>query len=290
MQELDHANVVKMKHYFVSQGESADEVYLNVVMDFIPETLYRVLKFYVKMKQPFPNILVKLYAYQMFRGLAYIHCLGITHRDIKPQNVLVDPSTHVLKLCDFGSAKRLVKGEPNVAYICSRYYRAPELIFGATDYTASIDVWSTGCVIAELLLGEPIFPGESSLDQLVEIIKILGTPTQEQVKEMNPKSDEFKFPNIKATPWNKVFKTKVDAQAMDLISKVLVYSPTKRLRPLEALLHPYFNELRSQNCKINGIPLPDLFDFSAEELEIQPELADKLVPSWYKGTKGKISS
>jgi len=67
-------------------------------------------------------------------------------------------------LCDFGSAKRLVKDEPNVAYICSRYYRAPELIFGATDYTNSIDVWSTGCVIAELMLGEPLFPGESALD------------------------------------------------------------------------------------------------------------------------------
>jgi len=77
---------------------------------------------------------------------------------------LVDPSSHILKLCDFGSAKKLVKDEPNVAYICSRYYRAPELIFGSTDYTNSIDVWSTACVIAELMLGEPIFPGESALD------------------------------------------------------------------------------------------------------------------------------
>jgi len=76
----------------------------------------------------------------------------------------VDPQSNVLKLCDFGSAKKLVKDEPNVAYICSRYYRAPELIFGATDYTNSIDVWSTGCVIAELMLGEPLFPGDSALD------------------------------------------------------------------------------------------------------------------------------
>jgi serine/threonine protein kinase len=91
-----------------------------------------------------------------------------------------------------------------VAYICSRYYRAPELIFGATDYSPAIDVWSSGCVIAELMLGEPIFPGESSLDQLVEIIKILGTPTLDQVKEMNPKSNEFNFPNIKAHAWSKV--------------------------------------------------------------------------------------
>jgi serine/threonine protein kinase len=73
----------------------------------------------------------------------------------------------------------LQKNEVNVSYICSRYYRAPELIFGATDYTTAIDVWSVGCVIAELLVGQPLFPGESGVDQLVEIIKVLGTPTKE---------------------------------------------------------------------------------------------------------------
>lgn len=149
----------------------------------------------------------------MFRALAYMQGIrhkmygvgiGICHRDIKPQNILVDPNNYALKICDFGSAKRLVKGEPNVAYICSRYYRAPELIFGATDYSTAIDVWSIGCVIAEMLLGEPLFPGESATDQLVEIIKILGTPSAEQIKIMNPQHQEFKFPQIKSHPWNKV--------------------------------------------------------------------------------------
>ena len=130
-------------------------------MDYIPETLSRMIKQYYKSKTQMPWLLVKLYSYQMMRGLAYIHAVGICHRDIKPQNVLVDPNTHVLKFCDFGSAKKLVKGEPNVSYICSRYYRAPELIFGATEYTTAIDQWSTGCVIAEIVLGQPIFPGES---------------------------------------------------------------------------------------------------------------------------------
>ena len=110
-----------------------------------------------------PMIFVKLYMYQLFRSLAYIHTLGICHRDIKPQNLLVNPMTGVLKLCDFGryfsgfaafifyvvfnifsplfSAKHLVRGEMNVSYICSRYYRAPELIFGATDYTTKIGMF-----------------------------------------------------------------------------------------------------------------------------------------------------
>ena len=163
---------------------------------------------------------VKLYMYQCLRSLAYIHSMGICHRDIKPQNLLLDPARGILKLCDFGSAKILVKGEPNVSYICSRYYRAPELIFGATDYTTFIgilslsrlcfglvlivDIWSTGCVMAELLTGSPLFPGESGIDQLVEIIKVLGTPSKEQIRTMNPNYMEHKFPQIKPHPFNRV--------------------------------------------------------------------------------------
>ena len=106
----------------------------------------------------------------------------------------------------------------NVSYICSRYYRAPELIFGATDYGQTIDVWSVGCVIGELLLGQPIFPGDSGVDQLVEIIKVLGTPTRDQIHAMNPNYSEFKFPQIKPTSLYKIFpKQKVPTEAVNLI-------------------------------------------------------------------------
>jgi glycogen synthase kinase 3 beta len=285
MKELFHPNVITMKHAFYTSGDKTDEVYLNVVMDYIPETVYRVMRHYVKMKQSVPIILVKLYAYQMFRALAYIHSLGICHRDIKPQNLLVDPATHILKLCDFGSAKKLVKGEPNVSYICSRYYRAPELIFGCQDYTTIIDVWSVGCVVAELLLGQPLFPGESGVDQLVEIIKVLGTPTKEQIMAMNPNYTEFKFPQIKAHPWKKVFRSRTPADAIDFISKVLVYDPHERLQPMECLLHSFFDELREEGCKLpNGNPLPDLFNFTKEEKSTTTaEVIEQLTPSWYTG-------
>ena len=232
-------------------------------MDFIPENAYQVLKQYTKKHQHVPTLFIKLYAYQLCRSLAYIHKLGICHRDIKPQNVLIDPQKHILRLCDFGSAKRFVKGEPNVSYICSRYYRAPELIFGAAEYNTMIDVWSVGCVVGEFMLGRPLFPGENGADQLVEIIKILGTPNKEQIIAMNPKYNEYKFPMIKAYPWQKLYPAKTDAAAIDFVSKLLVFEPGKRLKPMEAILHPFFNELRLKSTTLpNGDPLPDLFNFT----------------------------
>ncbi|CAD8121399.1 unnamed protein product [Paramecium sonneborni] len=286
IQELNHPCIVKLRQAFFTQGDNsknADDIYLNLVMDYIPETLSKLIRNYRKNKTAFPNILLKIYSYQMLRALAYLQGIGICHRDIKPQNILVNPNNHVLKICDFGSAKRLIPGEPNVAYICSRYYRAPELIFGATEYTTSIDIWSIGCVIAEMLTGEPLFPGESATDQLVEIIKILGTPTIEQIKLMNPQHQEYKFPQIKCHPWAKVFsKFKPEPLFIDFVSKLLVYPPKERLKPLEALLHPYFDEIRQQGFSMPNVQLPNFFDFQKEELQIQPEIAHKLTPSWLK--------
>uniref|UniRef100_A0A8C0G1M8 [tau protein] kinase n=1 Tax=Chelonoidis abingdonii TaxID=106734 RepID=A0A8C0G1M8_CHEAB len=279
MRKLDHCNIVRLRYFFYSSGEKKDEVYLNLVLDFVPETVYRVARHFTKAKQPIPVIYVKVYMYQLFRSLAYIHSQGVCHRDIKPQNLLVDPDTAVLKLCDFGSAKQLVQGEPNVSYICSRYYRAPELIFGATDYTSNIDIWSAGCVLAELLLGQPIFPGDSGVDQLVEIIKVLGTPTREQIREMNPNYTEFKFPQIKAHPWLKVFKPRTPLEAVSLCSRLLEYTPATRLSPLEACANAFFDELREPSARLpSGRDLPPLFNFSAVELAIQPSLNTSLIP------------
>lgn len=279
MRRLEHCNIVKLKYFFYSCGDKKDEVFLNLVLEYIPETIYKVARHHSKQKQTIPISYIKLYMYQLFRSLAYIHALGVCHRDIKPQNLLLDPESGVLKLCDFGSAKHLVRGEPNVSYICSRYYRAPELIFGATDYTTNIDVWSAGCVLAELLLGQPIFPGDSGVDQLVEIIKVLGTPTRDQIREMNPNYTEFKFPQIKSHPWHKVFRQRTPEDAINLVSRLLEYTPSCRISPLQACTHKFFDELRDPNTRLpNNRDLPPLFNFTDLELKISPDLNGKLIP------------
>ncbi|XP_033247412.1 protein kinase shaggy isoform X8 [Drosophila miranda] len=298
MRKLEHCNIVKLLYFFYSSGEKLaefpidlgifasvlkpqrDEVFLNLVLEYIPETVYKVARQYAKTKQTIPINFIRLYMYQLFRSLAYIHSLGICHRDIKPQNLLLDPETAVLKLCDFGSAKQLLHGEPNVSYICSRYYRAPELIFGAINYTTKIDVWSAGCVLAELLLGQPIFPGDSGVDQLVEVIKVLGTPTREQIREMNPNYTEFKFPQIKSHPWQKVFRIRTPTEAINLVSLLLEYTPSARITPLKACAHPFFDELRLEGNHTlpNGRDMPPLFNFTDHELSIQPSLVPQLLP------------
>ncbi|KAJ2340552.1 glycogen synthase kinase 3, partial [Coemansia erecta] len=278
MRSVFHRNIVGLRYFFYSQDDK-DDIYLNLVLEYVPETIYRVTRQYAKAKQPVPPLYVKLFMYQLFRSLNYIHSLGICHRDIKPQNLLVNSSTGVLKLCDFGSAKTLIAGEPNVSYICSRYYRAPELIFGATNYTGRIDIWSAGCVMAELMLGQPLFPGESGIDQLVEIIKVLGTPTKEQIRTMNPNYMDHRFPQIKPHPFSRIFRGRATPEAIDLITKLLDYTPTMRLSSIQAMTHPFFDELREPNKRLsNERELPELFDFSVEELSVDPSQIPALVP------------
>lgn len=133
--------------------------------------------------------------------------------------------------------------------------------------------------MAELMLGQPLFPGESGIDQLVEIIKVLGTPTREQIKTMNPNYMEHKFPQIKPHPFTKVFRPRTPADSIALISNLLEYTPTARLTAPEALVHEFFDELRVEGARLpNGKEMPALFNFTREELSTRPDLLRQLVP------------
>ncbi|CCW65550.1 unnamed protein product [Phytomonas sp. EM1] len=140
----------------------------------------------------FPLLWTKLILFQLGRALAFLHGKDICHRDIKPANMLIDTETGRLQLCDFGSAKRICrKGvDKNVSYICSRYYRAPELLFGVMHYGCEVDMWSVGCIAAELLRegGHPVFKGITTVDQMAEIFKVLGAPSMSEMYAMNSQS------------------------------------------------------------------------------------------------------
>ncbi|EER18587.1 glycogen synthase kinase-3 alpha, putative [Perkinsus marinus ATCC 50983] len=276
LKQLKHPNIVTLKHAFHTAAETPTDLYLNLVMEYVPDNLYQVMKYYAKVKDYMPSQLVKLYSYQLLRAVGYVNAKGFAHRDIKPQNVLICPSTHTLKLCDFGSAKKLAMGEDNVAYICSRFYRAPELIFGSTGYTSKVDIWSTGCVIAEMCLGCPLFPGQTGVDQLVEIIKVLGTPTAEQVAAMNPKYKDFNprvFPRIKPIGLANALRGRpqMDRGFEALLRVLLRFEPATRMSPILALCLEYFEQLRNQKDlgqeieNAGGLP-KELFKFTSEEL------------------------
>lgn len=291
--ELSHPNVVKLIHAFYTTGEKGDEIYLNLVMNYVSDNLNRIIRNYAHNKESFPMFLMKLYAFQVARALNYIHSLKITHRDIKPQNILIDPTTNRVYLCDFGSAKVLAhRGEgANVSYICSRYYRAPELIMETVNYNESIDIWSYGCVLAEMLKGKPFLQGDCATLQLSKIIEIFGALKEEDLIGV-PKKDEIlnQVRNAKPVPLEKIFPG-APANLLNLLSKIFVYNPRKRISAIEIMAHPFFDDLRNQEVCQNGkYIIPNLYDFSKKEISMskKKELFKTIIPEWSEGYKNLV--
>ena len=197
--------------------------------------------------------------FQFIKALEYLDSRGICHRDIKPHNLLADPITGVVKLCDFGCSKRLVEGEPNIQYICARYYRAPEIVFGWAHYSCSIDLWSAGCVMVELFTGKPVFAGKNSIDQLAKIVKVLGTTQHGGFGSNGTSRQKIQSRSRIFGKGKGIFYTlpaSCPLEAVDLIGQLLRYNPSQRISPSNALRHAFFRELFSPLCKLpSGMPL-----------------------------------
>jgi cyclin-dependent kinase 2 len=236
LKELSNcANIVKL----------LDVIHCNSTLYLVFEFLDQDLKTYVESTGAgaLPTKLVKSYLYQILKGIAYCHSHRILHRDLKLANLLIDRKG-VLKLADFGLARAF--GVPIRTYtheVVTLWYRAPEILLGQARYSTPVDMWSVGCIFAELVTKRPLFPGDCEIDELFRIFRTLGTPNEEVWPGVTT------LPDYKSTfgQWKPQSLASVvpglDPLGLDLLSKMLRYAPQERITAKDALKHPYFDDL-----------------------------------------------
>lgn len=240
---LKHDNVVHLKEAFRRKGK------LYLVFEYVEKNLLEVLEQTPTGLDPED---VRNYIYQLCKSIDYCHKNKIIHRDIKPENLLINTDEKSLKLCDFGFARLLPqqRNEKLTDYVATRWYRAPELVLSSTEYGRAVDIWAIGCILGELTDGQPLFPGESELDQLFVIQKVMGplTPEQMEMFQKNPRFIGVKFPEMtRPETLEKKYLGKLSKKALSFMKTCLQMDPAQRITASEALQHPYFDGLRDPN-------------------------------------------
>jgi len=240
LKELKHPNIVRL--YDVIHTEKK----LTLVFEYLDQDLKKYLD---ECGGAIPKPTMKSFLYQLLKGIAFCHEHRVLHRDLKPQNLLINKNGE-LKLADFGLARAF--GIPVRSYsheVVTLWYRAPDVLMGSRKYSTPIDIWSAGCIFAEMATGRPLFPGTSAPDQLVRIFKILGTPNDKMwpgiVELPEYKTD---FPLYPAQKLSSVV-TGLDEDGYDLLSKMLQYDPLQRISAPKALQHPYFASVREKEMQ-----------------------------------------
>ncbi|XP_069079236.1 cyclin-dependent kinase 7 isoform X1 [Pleurodeles waltl] len=259
LQELNHPNIIGLIDAF---GHKSN---ISLVFDFMETDLEVIIKDTSLVLTPAH---IKSYMLMTLQGLEYLHHLWILHRDLKPNNLLLDENG-VLKLADFGLAKSF--GSPNRAYthqVVTRWYRAPELLFGAKMYGVGVDMWAVGCILAELLLRVPFLPGDSDLDQLTRIFETLGTPVEEQWPGMSSLPDYVTFKMFPGTSLQHIFSAAGD-DLLDLLQGLFTFNPCSRLTASQSLRKKYFSN-RPAPTPGTLLPRPNC---SVEALKEQQNLA-----------------
>jgi len=234
LKELVHPNIVNL----VDVIHKDQKLYL--VFEFLDNDLRRYMD---RVGKKMHRMLVKSYLHQILKGIAFCHSHRVLHRDLKPQNLLIDQKG-VLKLADFGLARAF--GVPVRTYtheVVTLWYRSPEILLGGKIYSTPVDIWSVGCIFAEMASHSPLFPGDSEIDQLFQIFRLLGTPSEQTWPGVSSFRDyKPTFPQWSSQSLPKALPD-LDTQGIDLLTRMLVYEPSKRISARDALKHPYFNEL-----------------------------------------------
>jgi len=262
LRHMLHENVIQIKDIMKPQNtvESFNDVY--IVYELMDTDLHQI----IRSSQPLSDDHCQYFVYQLLRGLKYIHSANVLHRDLKPSNLLLNANCD-LKICDFGLARTSSEKEYMTEYVVTRWYRAPELLLSCTEYTTAIDVWSVGCIFAELLGRKPLFPGKDYVHQLNLITKVIGSPAEEDLEFItSEKARRYirSLPFYTRVNFSKLYPTSSEL-AIDLIDKMLVFDPAKRITVEEALAHPYLNSLHDVNDEPSASSVFE-FDFETETL------------------------
>merc|ERR1719240_160917 len=194
---------------------------------------------------------IKNFAWQLVKGVEFLHSSRIIHRDLKPQNLLIDTRLR-LKIADFGLARAFQTPVPKYTHeVVTVWYRPPEILLGSVLYSVPVDVWSMGCIIAEMATGAPLFAGDSEIDTIFKIFQKLGTPTEAQWPGLRELPD-FKptFPKWPHKGWTNIRNTsaQVGPEGISLLEKLMAYNPKERISARRALLQPYFADVDKSNC------------------------------------------
>nr|ARR97155.1 p38 mitogen-activated protein kinase [Haliotis discus discus] len=257
LRHFHHENIICLQDLFTPDQtyDRFGDVYL--VLPYMDTDLHEILKL-----QALSNDHIQFMLYQILRGLKYIHSAGIIHRDLKPNNIGVNQNSDI-KILDFGLARS--SAEEMTGYVVCRWYRAPEIMLNWMHYNQKVDIWSVGCILAEMITRRPLFKGSDHIDQLNRILQLTGTPNEEFIAKM-VSGDARRFirsqPKSKRKNFSEYFHN-ADPHAVDLLEKTLDLDPDSRISIEQALAHPYLRQFYDPEDE----PLSPPFDSSFEDLK-----------------------
>lgn len=270
---LKHDNVLNLMSLMLPRSrEDFQDIYMT--SELVEGDLYSIIKSPQKLEEDH----IKFIIYQILRGLKYQHSANVLHRDLKPRNILISSKCEV-KICDYGLARLLAYNEGQKTdnmtdYVATRWYRAPELLLANEGYDAKIDVWSVGCILAEMYLRKPFLMGTDWKNQLYLIVDLLGTPKDDELDFIeNEKAKIFlqNYPHKEQGKFKEIFDAiKGDPNGIDLLKRMLVFDPRKRISVEEALQHPYLEELYCPEDEPTRDPINPI-EFEFENVDLNKE-------------------
>ncbi|PIC53922.1 hypothetical protein B9Z55_000034 [Caenorhabditis nigoni] len=249
LKKLNHPNIIKLREVI------RENDILYFVFEFMQENLYELMK---DRDRYFPESVIRNIIYQVLQGLSFMHKNGFFHRDMKPENIMCN-GTELVKIADFGLAREIRSKPPYTDYVSTRWYRAPEILLRSTSYNSPIDIWALGCIMAELYMLRPLFPGTSEMDQLFKIISILGTPNKDDWAEgyQLASAMNFRFQQVVATPMEQVVNT-ISKEGMKLMMDMMLWNPEKRPNANQSLKYKYFQVAEKLGAPVVSQPAPGI--------------------------------